>query len=445
MKNIVNLLKINLLLLLAISFFAACKKDQPTPTPIEGDFSMTNGMNQIVTRNTDPESNGLCFEIAFPVTVAFPDGSTQTANSMEELEGIYNDWFESNPTANECPAIVFPLNVTLEDGSTQSVADEDELFILIENCIDIDFGWEDCFKIQYPVTVQYPDGTATTVNSDGELNQAMNDWYENNPNSSLDPVIDYPITVLKADGTTVELEDDAALTALFDDCFGTVDPGDPVICFEYSFPINVAMPDGTTVAANSYEELDQVILTWFENHPNDTLNFPTIAYPIHLQLENGEIVTVNNDDEFYAVVEGCYGGEGEGGFEDCFTFNYPVTIVFPDGSAPVINSDEELWTAVSNFFENNPNDPGEPTFQYPISVTLTEDGSVVTVNNDDELNAIFEGCYDCVISNGEGLVLGGKQALTAKIAVKQHAKIQSHTQHNRSRLMAKKVAPAKHR
>lgn len=443
MKNISNLLKFNVFAFLFIALFAACKKDQAvTPKPVEGDFSKNNGMAQIVSRNNEDDSLGLCFEIGFPITVAFPDGSTQSAATMDELDEIYNTWFEQNPTANTCPAVVYPLNVTLEDGTTHSVASEDELILLIEDCIDIDLGWEDCFKIQYPVTVLYPDGTSAVANSDGELSNLMNDWYETNPNDSLYPTIAFPITVLKADGTTVEIVDENGMNALFEDCFGTVEPGDPVApCFEYVFPLTVAYPDGTTVSASGYGELDSIFLTWFQNNPDADV-FPTIAYPISIVLENGETVTVNDEVEFNVIISDCYGtgDPGDGSFEDCFTFNYPLTLVFPDGSAPAINNDDELWTAVNTWFENNPDDMVGPTFQYPISVTVTADGSVAAVNSDDELNAILEGCYDGIITNGDGLVLSGKHSVAAKVAVKQHAKVIAHAKHNLTKMLAKKAA-----
>ncbi|MBK9014045.1 MAG: hypothetical protein IPM82_08120 [Saprospiraceae bacterium] len=442
MKNISNLLKINMLALLFIAVFAACKKDEPTtPIPIEGDFSMDNSMNQIVSRNTDPDNDGLCFEIGFPVMVALPDGGEETADNMEELENIYNEWFENNPADTTCPAIVYPLSVTLEDGTTHSVATEAELIALLEDCIevDIDLGWEDCFTIQYPVTVLYPDGTTATVGSDQELGEAMYEWSENHPTDTLYPTIAFPINVILADGTPVSVADEAGINALFEECFGTWEPEEPTgICFEYVFPVTVALPDGTTATANSYEELDQVFTAWFEAHPENPSEFPTIAYPMNLQLENGELVTVNNDDEFYAIIDDCYGGEG-GGFEDCFTFNYPLTLVLPDGSTPAINNDEELWTAIFDFYENNPNSEEDPSFQYPISVTLTADGSVVSVNNDDELNAIFEECYDCVVNGGEGLVLGGKHSVAAKVAVKQHAKVQNQVKQKMAKVMTQKA------
>lgn len=444
MKNISKFFHIQLIALLIVAMLASCKKDEPSnPMPGEGDFSMNNSVGQIVNRSNE---DGLCFEIGYPITVAMPDGSTQTADNEEELNELYNDWFEAHPYDSTCPAIVYPINVTLEDGTTQSVANEEDLIEILEGCIDIDLGWEDCFVIQYPVTILYPDGSTESVGSDQELGNAMYEWAENHPNDSLYPTLAFPITVTKADGTTVEVVDENGLNALFEDCFGTWEPQEPEApCFEYVFPMTVLFPDGSTTLADSYEALDQIYTAWFENNPTDSIGFPTITYPMNLQLASGEIVTVNNDEEFFAIFDDCYGtGGGEepgGGFEDCFTFNYPLTLVFPDGSNVAAGNDEELWTSVFDWFENNPDDEVGPTLQYPISITMTEDGSVVTITSDDQLNAILEGCYECVINNGEGLVLGGKQSAAAKLAVKQHAKVQNQLKHKMAKIMAKSAKP----
>lgn len=442
MKNISNLFKIGLFALLTISLFAACKKDATNPVPVEGDFSLDNGVQQIVSRGN--EGDGLCFEVGFPITVALPDGGQETADNMEALDAIYNEWFEEHPTDSTCPAIVYPINVTVEDGTTHSVASEEDLIALLADCIDIDLGWEDCFVIQYPLALVYPDGNVVSYDNEGDMYNAMQAWSEANPDAVDFPTFDYPITVVKADGSALTIEDETALNALFEDCFGTWEPEEPVFeCFEYVFPMTVAMPDGTTVSAASYEALDAIFMEWFENHPNDTTgNFPTIAYPINLQLESGEIVTVNNDEEFSAIFEGCYGtggGEPGTGIEDCLTFNYPLTLVFPDDNTVAANNDDELWRAVFEWIENNPDDEVGPSFQYPISVTMTEDGSVVTVTSDDQLNALVEGCYDCVINDGEGLVLGGSQAVAAKVAVRQHTKIQHQVKQKTARMMARQA------
>lgn len=440
--------KIQFFALLFVAAFTACNKDEVAqPTPIEGEFSMNNGMGQIVTRSTDDDSTGLCFEIGFPITVELPSGGSLTANNLEELETIYNDWFENNPGDSTCPAIVYPINVVLEDGTTQSVASEEALVTLLEDCIDIDLGWEDCFQINYPLTVAYPDGSSLVVNSDEDLGSVMNSWYEDHPNDTLYPVLAFPISVTLSTGEVVEVADEIGLNTLFEDCFGTVEPPvDPVTpCFDYVFPLVVALPDGTTANADSYEALDAIFLAWFEDHPNDSIGFPTISYPLNLQLENGDIVTVNNDDEFNTIFVDCYGdgsgggNGGGGGFEECFTFNYPFSLVLPDGTSPAVNSDDELYETILGWYEANPNDSGLISFQYPISVTLSETGDVVTVNNDEELNTILEGCFECVIQNGEGLVLGGMNSMAAKVAVKQHSKLQSKAKATVAKTIAKQA------
>lgn len=55
-----------------------------------------------------------------------------------------------------------------------------------------------------------------------------------------------------------------------------------------------------------------------------------------------------------------------------------------------VNNEDEL----SDFWDANATATFEPTFVYPISVTLTVDGSTVTINNDEEFDDLYEECYD---------------------------------------------------
>ncbi|MCB0519439.1 MAG: hypothetical protein H6577_27065 [Lewinellaceae bacterium] len=422
MTKFSNLLTISLFTLSLIALFASCKKDDPI-TPATGDaktFSPNNGMQQVATSRSNGEDE-LCFEITFPVSIELPNGSTQAANSMEELETIYENWVAQHPGDTTCPAVVYPITVTLEDGTAQTVHSDDELFSLLEACFQDEIGWEDCFTIAYPVTVVYPDGTTATAGSDLQLMQLFDNWYSDHPNDTLDPTVAYPINVTLADGTSTTVGSDAQMEALFEDCYGDWGGEEPIQdCFAFVFPLQVALPDGTTQTANSDQDLDDIFMAWFDANPN-SMEFPTLVFPLQVKLlETGETLTLENETELTSILETCYGGVV--GFEECFSFNYPITLVLPDGTTPAVNSDEELVTVIEAWYEANPNSMEEISFQYPLSVTLSADGSVVTVNSDSELEAIFANCYDCLV-NGGGVVLGGQKDTPAKLVVKRHSKI----------------------
>lgn len=79
-----------------------------------------------------------CYTITFPITVAFPDGTTVEASNRQALRDLTRDWKQANPDATERPTFVFPITVTLEDGTTQTVNSAEELSALRESCRDDD-------------------------------------------------------------------------------------------------------------------------------------------------------------------------------------------------------------------------------------------------------------------------------------------------------------------
>lgn len=76
-----------------------------------------------------------CFQILFPVTVAFPDGTTAEAADQQALRDLLHTWRKNNPDATERPSFVFPISVQMTDDSTTvAVNSADELHQLKEDC-----------------------------------------------------------------------------------------------------------------------------------------------------------------------------------------------------------------------------------------------------------------------------------------------------------------------
>ncbi|MDT0557122.1 hypothetical protein RM697_00595 [Ichthyenterobacterium sp. W332] len=224
------------------------------------------------------------------------------------------------------------------------------------------------------------------------------------------------------------------------DVMSTQNPAGNIVfdfCFDFVYPIDLSYNNGTTVSVNSLDELISVLINF-----SDDLYVNGIAFPFDVEVFNEdtdaiEIVTVNNEEEFAAIIESCdfdvpdcecyevyepvcvevtdpsgvsftltypnacwaecdgftendflddCGDDynGNGGFE-CFEFNYPITIITDNGTSVTVNSDEELNTAVYNSYYFD--------FEYPLSVT-TEDGEVVTINNVEDFYEVLDECYD---------------------------------------------------
>ena len=76
-----------------------------------------------------------CFEVVFPITILFPDGSTATADSRQTLHQMLRTWKQNNPGTQDRPEITFPITVKMaDDGTIVTVNSRDELRALKADC-----------------------------------------------------------------------------------------------------------------------------------------------------------------------------------------------------------------------------------------------------------------------------------------------------------------------
>jgi len=149
-----------------------------------------------------------CFNIVFPLTLAFPDGTEVTVADREELRTTIREWREANPDAEERPTLAYPFDVELQDGTTITVASDEDRADLRDVCEGAvgDGHGRRCFRINYPIDVAFPDGTTLSVESREEALTAIMDWVEANPDATERPAIVFPITVTLRNGETREVE-----------------------------------------------------------------------------------------------------------------------------------------------------------------------------------------------------------------------------------------------
>ncbi len=77
----------------------------------------------------------VCFDIVFPLTISFPDGTTQSVANRQALKTAIRTWKQANPTATERPQIAFPITVKMKDDGTEvTVNSREELRQLREDC-----------------------------------------------------------------------------------------------------------------------------------------------------------------------------------------------------------------------------------------------------------------------------------------------------------------------
>lgn len=206
-------------------------------------------------------------------------------------------------------------------------------------------------------------------------------------------------------------------------------------CFDFVYPIELSFNTDTTVTVNSLDELIDIYSSSTEN-----LFINGIAFPFQVETYNEnsnalEIETINNEDEFFSLLEDCnfdeiedcycteeydpvcvnvtdldgelftisypnacyaicdgfteddFSEECEQGYEsgagECFEFVYPISIILDEGDPVIVNSREELFNAIYGAYH----------IDLVLPLEIIEDNSVVTINSYDELEAIIEECF----------------------------------------------------
>ncbi len=167
-----------------------------------------------------------CYELVYPVTVTFPDGTDQEVNDGEELKGAIKSWKESNPDVNGRPFLAFPYEIVTENGELITVESRAQKFRLKKACKAImgngphgHLG-KPCFRIVYPITVLFPDETSEAVDSRKDLKLTLRAWKKDNPDLEEGPSIEFPITVMFEDETTQTVNSREELIELKKDCRG---------------------------------------------------------------------------------------------------------------------------------------------------------------------------------------------------------------------------------
>jgi hypothetical protein len=220
-------------------------------------------------------------------------------------------------------------------------------------------------------------------------------------------------------------------------------------CFDFVYPLDLSYNNGTTVTVNGLEDLVQVMLS-----STSELYVNGIAFPFDVEVYDEddneiEIETIEDEEDFIDLLEDCdfddiddcecfevydpvcveitdpngvtftitYPNEcfaecdgfddddfiedcqddyNPNGF-DCFEFNFPISVVTEDGDVITINSEEELNTALYDVYVYD--------FVYPFSVTVFEDEDddndddddeeeIVVINSAEDFEEILEDCYD---------------------------------------------------
>lgn len=169
-------------------------------------------------------------------------------------------------------------------------------------------------------------------------------------------------------------------------------------CYELLFPVSITLPDGTTAEVDSYETMQQTLRNFFASSrpARPRINF---VFPVSVVSQDGEVITVSSEEEMRALRAECAGsfnrhgpnGHSQRGLS-CFEIVFPVTIEFPDGSTAQAGSRADLRQLVRSWHQSNPGSDGRPKLVFPLTVKMTDDGTLLTVNSKEELRDLKENC-----------------------------------------------------
>ncbi|MFK5982512.1 MAG: hypothetical protein QM499_06335 [Flavobacteriaceae bacterium] len=185
---------------------------------------------------------------------------------------------------------------------------------------------------------------------------------------SVQTVIDEMRTMYNSDGSDVE-SDHPTGDLIFD------------FCFDFVYPIELIYNNGTNVTVNSLEELITILIS-----VNNDLFVVGIVFPFDVEVYNSdtnqiEIITINNEAEFIALLESCSFNEPC----DCDSEYAPVCVEVetPNGNTIIITYPNECLALCDGFTPNNfvdcENDCNCPSEYEPVCVDVN--GEIIEFQN----------------------------------------------------------------
>lgn len=244
----------------------------------------------------------------------------------------------------------------------------------------------DCFKLTFPIHIETADGNLTEVADRAGLRDIIKDWKASDLGTADRPRLVFPYDVLTKDGDEITIESDEDIKDLRYNCKG---PYHRNKCFKMVFPATVVFPNGEQVQINNRRALYHLVKAWKANNPNND-GRPKFTFPYTIELREGTIITVENQEDVAEVRKECFGLFKK---YKCFKTVFPVTVVFPNGSTAGPLEPHAFREVIKLWKQNNPDATERPTIAFPHDIEL-EDGTIITVDNKEELKEYISTCRE---------------------------------------------------
>lgn len=164
---------------------------------------------------------------------------------------------------------------------------------------------------------------------------------------------------------------------------------DQFFCFNFVYPITISYNNGTQVSVTNYEGLIDIL-----TNENSTLYVDGIAFPFQVQ-EEGTITTIDNEAEFFALIQNCTTFHTINSFVfdfTCYSIIYPISVINANQETIIVNNQTELMQLVSL--------PVGAVATYQLNIvfpiSISQNNQTVVIHN---LYEFFELNNDCSVSD----------------------------------------------
>ncbi len=158
-------------------------------------------------------------------------------------------------------------------------------------------------------------------------------------------------------------------------------------CFDFIYPFTFTMPDASKIEISDSKGWN-FVKAWYEANPEEEER-PIFVFPLNILVEESEM-TINDEDEFKAIAEGCENGKGRDRKRgDCFVVVYPFTLIMPDSTLVTLESEDDR-AVVKAWHESHPEVKEKGVYVFPINILSY--GIEMSISDDGELKAVAEGC-----------------------------------------------------
>jgi len=159
---------------------------------------------------------------------------------------------------------------------------------------------------------------------------------------------------------------------------------DQASCFNFVYPITLSYNNGTQITVVNFAGLLEIVA-----NENTALYIDGIVFPFEVQQE-GAVTTINNEAEFYALIQDCGNIPTVNNFVfdfTCYSILYPISIINANNETVTINNQTELMQLIST-------PTGNSTYQLNIvfPVTVVQQNQSIVINS---LYEFFELNNDC--------------------------------------------------